>query len=448
MEHHAIRSHILSSFLVLLGVAAPGASWADGILFPPIERGGWSPRLWESRQEAIIIYDQTAHSSRAVEDVILKLSVQSTEDVETFTWVIPFPSPPEVAPENPKLFEEIRGHVNEHGEEDGQRGPQEKPKEEQEGESRARGAPEGAERQEVGEPKVSAAPQAKEAAPGARQAAPQDPSGVRVISRKTVGNYDVAIVRVLEKGALEAWLEKEGFRSKGYEGKDVVEFYRAKGYVFACVKVSGVKLAKGKTVELPPLRFTFETGGRDGVYFPMKMTGLQSEPFDLDLHIFSPTPIDEQSQYGYAHRGLRRRYQDGKDEGGAPKESSSALESDRSPKEDASKLPSVAELLRRVRPKGEHYLTSIGTRGMRPQALESWSDDLWVFPRYPEAGFVPFDARPGGPAAAGWAKAEPPKGEKASPSEAEARKPSEADPWSLPPVRHVGIEAKEDGSAP
>jgi hypothetical protein len=453
MDSHAIRSHLFSSFLALLGVAAPGASWADGILLPPILPGGLSPTIWESMQEAIIIHDLETLHSRAVEDLIVKLSVQSLEDVETFNWVIPFPNPPETSLENPKVFEEIRRHVTEHGQEDGQRRPQEQTMEKREGETREGETPEGAGRQGGGEAKVSAAPRAQEAAAGALHAAPQDASRVRVISRKTVGSYDVAIVRALEKGALDAWLEKEGFRSREHEGKDVVEFYRQKGYVFACVKVSDVKLAKGRTLELPPLRFTFETGGRDGVYFPMKMTSLQKEPFDLELHIFSPKPIDENaSQYGYAHRGLRGLYREGNEDGDAPKEgrSWSALESDRFLKRDASHLPSLAELFRRVRPGGEHYLTSIGTRGMRPQALESWRDDLWVFPRYPEADFVPFDARPGGPAAAGWAKAGPPKGETASRSEGDARKQdsSEAYPLSGLPTRHVDIEAKEHDSGP
>ena len=152
-------------------------------------------------------------------------------------------------------------------------------------------------------------------------------------------------------------------------------------------------------------------------------------------------------RYGYAHRSLRRRYQDGSEDGDAPKEggSGSAIESEQSLKWDTSQLPSLAELFRRVRPGGKHHLTSIGTRGMRPQALEGWADDLWVFPRYSEADFVPLDARPGGPAAAGWAKAGPPKGEKASRSERDARKrhPSEADPWGGDgPIGHVGIEEK------
>ena len=173
----------------------------------------------------------------------------------------------------------------------------------------------------------------------------------------------------------------------------------------------------------------------------------------LPLHIFEERyklmikqRLQEEGTFGVV------LIREGNEVGDAPKEgrSWSALESDRFLKRDASHLQSLAELFRRVRPGGEHYLTSIGTRGMRPQALESWRDDLWVFPRYPEAAFVPFDARPGGPAAAGWAKAGPPNGETASRSEGDARKqnPSEEYPLSGLPTRHVDIEAKEHDSGP
>jgi hypothetical protein len=470
MGSHAIRSHLLSSLVLLLGVAVPGASWADGLLLPPVLPGGRSPTLWESRQEAIIIQDiqeLEALQSRAVEDLVLKLSVQSLEEVETFIWVIPFPNPPEIAPESPQVFKEIHRYVSEHARADGKLRPQAQTTERREGEvreadtlegaTRESGTPEretptGQHRQESGEEQVSAAPRAEEATAGAPRTAPRDASGVEVISQKIVGTFDVAVVRALEKGALDAWLENEGFRSTRTAGKDVVEFYRKKGYVFACVTVVDVKLAKGRTVDLPPLRFTFETGGRDGVYFPMKMTSLQTEPFDLELHIFSPAPIDENaSEYGYAHRGLRREYRDGNEDGDAPREGGfwSALEEDRLWMRDDSHLPSLAELFRRVRPSGKHRLTSIRTRGVRPQALEGWPDDLWVFPRYPDADFVPFDVRPGGPAAEGWAKADPTKGEENSRSEDNARKRGPSEAWPLGvPVRHVDIEAKEHDSGP
>ena len=56
--------------------------------------------------------------------------------------------------------------------------------------------------------------------------------------------------------------------------------------MFACIKVSSEALESERSVDSHPLRFTFKTGGRDGIYFPMKMTGLQSDPFDVNLYVF------------------------------------------------------------------------------------------------------------------------------------------------------------------
>jgi hypothetical protein len=40
--------------------------------------------------------------------------------------------------------------------------------------------------------------------------------------------------------------------------------------------------------------------------------------------------------------------------------------------------------------------------GLKPEAVRQWSDDLWLFPYYVDKNFVPYDARPGGPAAIAW----------------------------------------------
>lgn len=64
----------------------------------------------------------------------------------------------------------------------------------------------------------------------------------------------------------------------------MIEFYRKKGYVFCCIKVTEAQLQAKTPVDLHPLRFTFKTGGRDGIYFPMKLSGLQKQPFDVNLY--------------------------------------------------------------------------------------------------------------------------------------------------------------------
>ena len=53
------------------------------------------------------------------------------------------------------------------------------------------------------------------------------------------------------------------------------------------------------------------TGGTDGIYFPMKMTSLQKEPFNINLYVFYKDWLNDQlSKYGYAHRGFTLKHRD------------------------------------------------------------------------------------------------------------------------------------------
>ena len=69
------------------------------------------------------------------------------------------------------------------------------------------------------------------------QATPEARPAVEVLSRKIVGSFDVAVVRENEAGALNGWLQENGFQQLD-GADDVLDFYRRKKYVYACVKVS------------------------------------------------------------------------------------------------------------------------------------------------------------------------------------------------------------------
>jgi hypothetical protein len=210
----------------------PALVLADGKLVPPRDYKG-SPE--ESFQEAVIVFQEGDEQRTAREDLILKITVHG-DQLSTFAWIIPFPSAPDIQREDAALFRELFEYVE-------------------------------------------ARQHARQARSEAKAAAAEKPeAGVEVLSRKVVGSYDTAVVRETTRGALNEWLRAEGFRPLA-DAEDVLDFYRAKNSVFACVKVSDVALAQGSPVDLHPLRFTFDTGGRDGIYFPMKLTGLQSAPF-------------------------------------------------------------------------------------------------------------------------------------------------------------------------
>jgi hypothetical protein len=210
----------------------------------------------------------------------------------------------------------------------------------------------------------------------------------------------VAVVEEKAAGALNKWLRKEGYQTLT-RARDVINYYRQKGYVFACIKVADTQLRKLKAVDLHPLRFTFKTGGRDGIYFPMRMTGLQQENFDINLYVFYRYWInDKVSRYGFVHRGFELNYRDYdsrkcKPNGG---KAYSSPRNDPFLKAHAYRLPTVTKLFQELHPGKKFYLTNIQALKLDPGEVRDWSNDLWLFPYYTGKNRVPYDARPGGAA--------------------------------------------------
>jgi len=349
------------AFLLLLLTTAhvlPPSALADGKLMPPRDYKG---SLEESSQEAIIIFQGSTKMGGAVEDLILKITVHG--EASTFGWVVPFPSEPRVTREDARIFKEVFDYVE-------------------------------ARKARSGKGKKGKL----EAARGAES------RPVVVLSRKVVGSYDVAVVREKTRGTLNGWLGKEGFQTLP-DGEEVIEFYRRKGYVFACMKVNDAGLRKDTPVDLHPLRFTFKTGGRDGIYFPMKMTGLQTAPFNVNLNVFYKAWLNDRlNRYGYVNRGFRLRFRDWDSTACKPNRGKnySAPETDPYLKPLAHRIPSVAKLFQKLHPGKRYYLTNIQARGLEPREVRDWSDDLWLFPYYTDPDVVPFDARPGEVAHTAW----------------------------------------------
>lgn len=350
-------------FALVCGVPGSGELSADGVAMPP---RGYAGSIEERAQEAIIIFHASETTGDAVEDLILKISVEGGAD--KFAWVIPFPTEPTVAKEDAKLFRELYDYVE-------------------------------ARRQSLSRKK----PGTKGAFGGPPSAAAER-EAVTVLSRRIVGTYDVATVRENVPGALNDWLKTEGYQSLP-NAEDVIGFYRKKGYVFSCVKVSDTALAQTKSAELHPLRFTFKTGGRDGVYFPMRMTGLQRRPFDVNLYVFYRFWLnDSVSRFGYEHRGFRLRYRDWdsprcKANGG---KAYSSARRDPFLKDLAQRIPTVVKLFQKLHPGERYYLTNLYASGLKPGDVRNWADDLWLFPYYTNRRFVPYDARADGCASAAY----------------------------------------------
>ena len=149
---------------LLTCLTAPQAS-ADGLVFRPVAYKG---SLNERSQEAIIIFHSGDKPGEATQDLILKISVQG--DVDQFGWVVPLPSVPQTGKEEVRLFEELHKYVQ------------------------ARLA--------AGSAKPKGDKKEKSSAEAERAFA----EGVEVISRKTVGSFEVSIVKEKRAGSLNQWL--------------------------------------------------------------------------------------------------------------------------------------------------------------------------------------------------------------------------------------------------
>lgn len=347
--------------LIVLCACIPSYGlFADGKMVAPRDYDG---SVEQRAQEAVIIFHSSETKGGATEDLILKVHVES--QAESFAWVIPFPSEPTVAKEDAGLFRELFSYV----------------------EARRRSR------------------KAKPARKGTfGSAAAAERQGVEVLSRRVVGKYDVATVRENVRGALNRWLAAEGYQTLP-NAEDVIGFYRRKGYVFTCVKVHDRALRTLKSADLHPLRFTFKTGGRDGIYFPMKMTGLQYKPFDVNLYVFYRAWLNDRiNRYGYEHRGFRLNYRDWDSPRCRPNAGKvwSMPQIDPFLKDLAPRIGTVAKLFQKLHPGERYYLTNIRAHALKPDDVRNWSDDLWLFPYYRDRSFVPFDARRGEPASAAW----------------------------------------------
>ncbi len=155
---------------VAVSLALSTAVQADGLVRKPRNYLG---SLEERGQEAIIVFQEGKEGSKSTEDLILKIRVEG--EAKNFAWIIPFPSEPKIAKEDPKLFQELFAYV-----------------------------------QAKQTPKL-AKTGAKSAAPAAGAAT--EAKNVEVISRQVVGDFDIAVVRENQAGGLNPWLEKEGFQT-------------------------------------------------------------------------------------------------------------------------------------------------------------------------------------------------------------------------------------------
>jgi len=346
--------------VLLLSFLAGTAALADGIMMAKMGVLD-AHAVSEDSQEAIIIFHDAQTAKEAVEDLILKVRVEGS--VDEFAWVIPLPGEPKIAKADAKLFDELFEYVK---------------------------------FRKLQRLKTS---KKKFGGMGGGMF-----GGVEVLSRQIVGSYDTAVVKENTPGALNDWLKREGYRPI-MGGEELIAEYREKDYVFVCVKVTEAALADEDQVDLHPLHFRFQTGGRDGIYYPMRITGLQEKPFDVNLYVFYRFWLnDDLNRYGYTHRDMKLHYRDWD----GPRCIPNAGKAWSAPMRDpflhnaGEKISKVAEFFRKHYPNSRFYLTNLRAADLDPEEVRAWPDDLWLFPYYTNPRRIPDDARRGGPAAGAY----------------------------------------------
>jgi hypothetical protein len=306
--------------LFLFTLLGAPAAFGDGVLVPPYEAPEYEGTLQERSQEAVIIYNE------GVEDLVIKVSYDG--DPADFAWVVPFPSEPEIYPAHAELFEELFNYVNYRLWEEEQ-------------------------------PLIDLHLGFHKQAEGGR-------GSVRVLSERVVGSYETTVLEATAPGGLNAWLGQNGYRVLPEE---IVEFYRENGWVFAAIKVHEAA-GSGERV-LHPLRFRFRPDKEDAMVYPMKISGYQDEPMDVNIYVFYESWVNvDADEHGALAKGFLARYK----EGWCDKWS--VLQLDEEP------LQRVRQLFLNTQPNEFFYLTNIYQRQLKPADIRSWADDLYIYPHY------------------------------------------------------------------
>ena len=100
-------------------------------------------------------------------------------------------------------------------------------------------------------------------------------AGVDVIGRDEIGGYDVSRLRADDAGALDAWLDDNGYTLP--DGAEPI----LRDYVDEGWRYVAIQLAPGSSGTLKPLSVSFDT---DDPVYPMRLSQLGANPVDLTLY--------------------------------------------------------------------------------------------------------------------------------------------------------------------
>ena len=202
-------------FIAITILAIPAIARADGAIFPP-------PDNWmvETDQKAVIFYNQ------GIETLIVSITFKG--DAESFGWVMPTPSKPEVDKASPELFISL---------------------------------------EELTQTKESVLPGLPLELEGQK--------GIEILEKKKVDIYDITVLQATSEQALTEWLSSNGYHfpeSASY----ILESYIVNQWYFTCAKIRPEVITQTTEEQLrggqaTPLKLVFSS---DQIVYPLKISSV------------------------------------------------------------------------------------------------------------------------------------------------------------------------------
>jgi hypothetical protein len=109
--------------------------------------------------------------------------------------------------------------------------------------------------------------------------------GVDVLGQEIIGGYSVARLAADDTGALQRWLDENGYHAP--EGAaPILRAYIDAGWKFVAIKLAPGQHAAG---QLKPLRIAFDSAK---ILYPMRLSALAEQPLDVLLYVLADHRID------------------------------------------------------------------------------------------------------------------------------------------------------------
>jgi len=126
------------------------------------------------------------------------------------------------------------------------------------------------------------------------------PGGVSVLGQAIIGGYSVARLAADDAGALQNWLDQNGYRAPD-GAAPILRSYIDAGWKFVAVKLAPGQHASGA---LKPLRMAFDS---PEIVYPMRLGALADQPIDVLLYVLADHRVDisgMETQYAGPVAGL------------------------------------------------------------------------------------------------------------------------------------------------